>query len=241
MERNKNYSTEQWFQNNSNNISLLSFDMKHQNMPNPEINTFWFNICISFQCWWKKQVSQVVVSGQNRVLQGIWSKGTSLWRLDWWTKVLLSLSDHALSKTHTLGLLLWLVWGLHLSKLLICRMVMPSIKNDPQTNTTEAHLPSLPPEAISHLKSRWSPNSTNLHCVTRAPLLYFIRSWVQHYLSKSVSESVSQSGIGNTCPNLHFLQYKKAWMSSTDPVSSITNCYRLIVSFTDPVHSFIIS
>ena len=30
-------------------------------------------------------------------------------------------------------------------------------------------------------------------------------------------------------------------MSSTDPVSSITNCYRLIVSNTDPVHSFIIS
>ena len=30
-------------------------------------------------------------------------------------------------------------------------------------------------------------------------------------------------------------------MPSTDPVSSITNCYRLIVSYTDPVHSFIIS
>ena len=30
-------------------------------------------------------------------------------------------------------------------------------------------------------------------------------------------------------------------MSSTDPVSSITNCYRLIVSYTDPVHSLIIS
>ena len=112
-------------------------------MPNPEINTFWFNICISFPCWWKKQVSQVVVSGQNRVLQGIWSKGTSLWRLDWWTKVLLSLSDHALSKTHTLGLLLWLVWGLHLPKLLICRMVMPSIKNGPHTNTKGARLPCL--------------------------------------------------------------------------------------------------
>ena len=26
-------------------------------------------------------------------------------------------------------------------------------------------------------------------------------------------------------------------MSSTDPVSSITNCYSLIVSYTDPVHS----
>ena len=54
---------------------------------------------------------------------------------------------------------------------------------------------------------------------------------------------VSLSGIGNTCPDLHFLQYIKAWMSSTDTVSSITNCYRLIVSYyyTDPVHSFIIS
>ena len=30
-------------------------------------------------------------------------------------------------------------------------------------------------------------------------------------------------------------------MPSTDPVSSITNCYRLMVSYTDPVHSFIIS
>ena len=56
-----------------------------------------------------------------------------------------------------------------------------------------------------------------------------------------VSQSVSQWGIGNTCPDLHFLQYIKAWMSFTDPVSSITNCYRLIVSYTDPVHSFIIS
>ena len=62
-------------------------------------------------------------------------------------------------------------------------------------------------------------------------------------LSSSIFQSlwVSQSGIGNTCPNLHFLQYIKAWMSSTDPVSSITNCYRLILSYTDPVHSFIIS
>ena len=30
-------------------------------------------------------------------------------------------------------------------------------------------------------------------------------------------------------------------MSFTDPVSSITNCYRLIASYTGPVHSFIIS
>ena len=30
-------------------------------------------------------------------------------------------------------------------------------------------------------------------------------------------------------------------MSSTDTVSSITNCYHLIVSYTDPVHRFIIS
>ena len=37
------------------------------------------------------------------------------------------------------------------------------------------------------------------------------------------------------------MQYIKARMSSTDPVSSITNCHRLIVSYTDPVHSFVIS
>ena len=54
-------------------------------------------------------------------------------------------------------------------------------------------------------------------------------------------EWVSQWGIGNTCLDLHLLQYIKAWMSSTDPVSLITNCYRLIVSYTEPVHSFIIS
>ena len=77
LARNKSYSTEQWSQNNSNNISSQCFDMKHQNMPNPEINTLWLNICISFPCWWKKQVAQVVVSGQNRIMQGIWSKDTS--------------------------------------------------------------------------------------------------------------------------------------------------------------------
>ena len=53
------------------------------------------------------------------------------------------------------------------------------------------------------------------HCVTRAPLLHCIRSWVS--ISFKVCESVSQwvsevseSGIGNTCPNLHFVQYIKA-------------------------------
>ena len=44
---------------------------------------------------------------------------------------------------------------------------------------------------------------------------------------------VSQSSLGDTCPDVHFVQYIKAWMSSTDPVSSITNCYRLIVSYID--------
>ena len=46
-------------------------------------------------------------------------------------------------------------------------------------------------------------------------------------LSSTIFQScqwVSSSGIGNTCPDLHFVQYIKAWMSSTDPVSSITNC-----------------
>ena len=61
---------------------------------------------------------------------------------------------------------------------------------------------------------------------------------------KELSSTIFQSclsGIGNTCPDLHFVQYIKAWMPSTDPLSSITNCYRLIVSYTDPVHSFTIS
>ena len=78
-----------------------------------------------------------------------------------------------------------------------------------------------------------------LHCVTRAPLLYLIRSCAA--LSFKICDWVSQWGISNTCPDLYFLQYIKAWMSSTDPVSSITNCYRPKVSYTDPVHSFIIS
>ena len=73
------------------------------------------------------------------------------------------------------------------------------------------------------------PPSMTINCVRRAPL------WV------ALSFKVSQWGIGNTCPDLHFLQCIKAWMSSTDPVFSITNCYSLIVSYTDPVHSFIIS
>ena len=77
------------------------------------------------------------------------------------------------------------------------------------------------------------------YCVTRAPLLYFVRNWVA--LSFKVCESVRPSGIGNTLPDLHFVQYIKAKLPSTDPVSPITNCYRLIVSYTDPVHSFIIS
>ena len=51
------------------------------------------------------------------------------------------------------------------------------------------------------------------HCVTRAPLLYFIRSWVALSF-KAVSQSVSQSAICNTCADLHFLQYIKAWRSS---------------------------
>ena len=47
------------------------------------------------------------------------------------------------------------------------------------------------------------------YCVTRAPLLYIIRSWVALPF-EVVSEWVSESGIGNTCPDLHFVQYIKA-------------------------------
>ena len=56
-----------------------------------------------------------------------------------------------------------------------------------------------------------------------------------------LSKSVSQKGIRDFCPDLHFVHYIKAQMPSIDPVSSITNCHCLIVSYTDPVHSFIIS
>ena len=91
--------------------------------------------------------------------------------------------------------------------------------------------------ASGSVTSTGSPRPRSDNCVTRAPLLYFIRSWVA---LSFLCEWVSESGIGNNCPDLHFL-HAKAWMSSTDPVSSITNCYRLIVSYTDPVHSFLIS
>ena len=76
------------------------------------------------------------------------------------------------------------------------------------------------------------------NCVMRAPLLYFIRSWLALSF-KVVSQWVSPYGISNTCLDLHFVQYINACMPSSDPVSSITNCYRLIVSYTDPVHSLI--
>ena len=75
-----------------------------------------------------------------------------------------------------------------------------------------------------HVENKtWEPKWI---CVTRAPVLNFMRSWVA--LSFKVCGSVSQSGMRDTLPNLHFLQYIKAWVSSTDPVSSITNCYPLI-------------
>ena len=54
-------------------------------------------------------------------------------------------------------------------------------------------------------------------------------------------QSVSEASVTPVQISTHFVQYIRAWMSSTDPISSITNCYRLIVSYTDPVHSFIIS
>ena len=47
------------------------------------------------------------------------------------------------------------------------------------------------------------------YCVTRAPLLYFIRSWVALSF-KVVSQSVSLSGMRDTLPDLHFVQYIKA-------------------------------
>ena len=51
-----------------------------------------------------------------------------------------------------------------------------------------------------------------VNCVTRAPLLYFIRSWValSFKVCQWLSQSGSQSGIGNTCPDLHFVQYIRA-------------------------------
>ena len=59
------------------------------------------------------------------------------------------------------------------------------------------------------------------YCVTRAPLLYFIRSWVALSF-KVVSQSVSLSGMRDTLPNLHFVQYIKVSMPFTESISSIT-------------------
>ena len=112
-----------------------------------------------------------------------------------------------------------------------CRLVKPERDAKIVDNTKNARIAQA---ALHKLPGKSRIRFDN--CVTRGPPLYFIRSWVA--LSFKV---VCQSGIGNTCPDLHFLQYIKAWMYTTDPVSSITNCYRPIVSCTDPVHSFIIS
>ena len=58
---------------------------------------------------------------------------------------------------------------------------------------------------------RWRARgaSPSPYCVTRAPLLFFVRSWVA--LSFKVYESVSEwvKGIGNSCPDLHIVQYIK--------------------------------
>ena len=35
-------------------------------------------------------------------------------------------------------------------------------------------------------------------------------------LYKELSSPIYRAGIGNTCPNLHFVQYRKAEMPSTD-------------------------
>ena len=83
----------------------------------------------------------------------------------------------------------------------------PSAKLTPAINTSPGHQHH-PTQALMFLmeQSTLSPQAhdtkshnlkhTTLHCVTRAPLLYFIRSWVALSF-KVVSQWVSQSGIGN--------------------------------------------
>ena len=55
----------------------------------------------------------------------------------------------------------------------------------------------------------WICQNWYIDCVTRAPLSYFIRSWVALSF-KVVSQSVSLSGMRDTLPDLHFVQYIKA-------------------------------
>ena len=47
-----------------------------------------------------------------------------------------------------------------------------------------------------------------INCVTRTPLLCFIRSWVALFFK--VCQWVSESGMRDTCPDLHLVQYIKA-------------------------------
>ena len=79
----------------------------------------------------------------------------------------------------------------------------------------------LPVGAINHL--------------TMPPSIFYLRYESSTLiLCQELSSTIFQScqwGIGNTCPDLHFVQYIKAWMPSTDPISSITNCYPLIQSW----------
>ena len=64
-------------------------------------------------------------------------------------------------------------------------------------------------------------------CVTRAPVLYFIRTWVALSF-KVVSQWVSTRSVTPVRISTLF----NILMPSTDPVSLITNCYCLIVSYT---------
>ena len=59
-------------------------------------------------------------------------------------------------------------------------------------------------------------------------------------LSNSIFQSCQLVSEASVTP-VQISTVCNVWMSSTDPLSSITNCHRLIVSYTNPVHSFIIS
>ena len=83
------------------------------------------------------------------------------------------------------------------------------------TNITKNIFSLATNKAPIHLLSieKWNYLHSKKSCVTRAPLLYFIRSWVA--LSFKVCEWVSESVRDPwTCPDLHFVHYIKAQMPS---------------------------
>ena len=91
--------------------------------------------------------------------------------------------------------------SLPLSRLFTLRHQVGCMKFITITRSMLLFLPFQHPRCF--VRKKYCNHVAPLNCVTRAPLLYFIWSWVA--LSFKVCQSVSQSGIGNTCPDISTL------------------------------------